>query len=676
MRIVGVPGGPAEKAITAGPRPTDGDGDAAHTAHTAHTDGVSGDGLRGDRSSGDPSGDLPGDGAYGDGPEARRLRVSGLWRLLRGHGRLVGIATALTMIGTVLGVAQPLLVKDVIDLAQAGGVPGSLIMLLFALFVGQALADTIGNYLLERAGQSILLGLRIRLIDHLLRLRIGVYDRRRTGDLISRANTDTTLVREAVAYSFSTAVTSVIGVIGAVVMMVWLNAFLFLFVLLAAVVAGVMVLGVLVRIRITSERGQASIGSMTADLERALTTIRTVRASRAERRESERIAGHARDAYRAGVRMAALDSIVAPAVQLAVQGSVLVVLLVGGVLVARGSTSLGDLVAFLLYATYLVIPLSDLFEVAGTIQRGMGGLRRVDAVFALPREPDTAGIAGQRPGRDGPGPQAIRPAGRSGDGGRAVEQARDTPVVEFRNVWFGYSGEPVLRDVSFTVPPRGHIALVGRSGAGKSTVFQLIERFYEPDRGRILFGGRDVDTLDRAAARTWVNLVEQQTPVLQGTLRDNIIYAAPAATEDELRWAISTAGLADLVARIPDRLDTEVGDHGVLLSGGERQRVAIARALLARPAVLLMDEPTSQMDSLTERALTRAIREISASSALLVIAHRISTVRAADRIIVLDEGKVAATGRHEELVRLSPLYRGLASVQLDADPDLAVGTTP
>ncbi|KLL10120.1 ABC transporter [Protofrankia coriariae] len=664
MRIIGLPGGPAERTTTARPRPTDSDGDAAHT------DGVPGERLQGDGPSGD--------GAYEDGSQAGELRLRGLWRLLRGHGSLVGIATALTVVGTVLGVAQPLLVKDVIDLAQAGGVPGSLILLLFALFVGQALTDTLGNYLLERAGQGILLDLRIRLVDHLLRLRIGVYDRRRIGDLISRANTDTTLVREAVAYSFSTVVTSVIGVIGAVVMMVWLDALLFLLVLLAAVVAGVMVLGVMVRIRITSERGQASIGSMTADLERALTTIRTVRASRAERRESARIAGHARDAYRAGVRMAALDSVVAPAIQLAVQGSVLVVLLVGGVLVARGSTSLGDLVAFLLYATYLVIPLSDLFEVAGTIQRGMGGLRRVDAVFALPREPDTAGAAERRPdpGRDGPGPRALRPAGRHGrqlGDGQAVEQAGDTPAVEFRNVWFGYSGEPVLRDVSFTVPPRGHIALVGRSGAGKSTVFQLIERFYEPDRGTILFGGRDVDILDRATARTWVNLVEQQTPVLQGTLRDNIVYAAPDATEDELRWAISTAGLADLVARIPDRLDTEVGDHGVLLSGGERQRVAIARALLARPAVLLMDEPTSQMDSLTERALTRAMRQVSASHALLVIAHRISTVRAADRIIVLDEGKVAATGHHEHLMRVSPLYQELASSRLDADPDLGRG---
>ncbi|WP_250280468.1 MULTISPECIES: ABC transporter ATP-binding protein [unclassified Frankia] len=610
------------------------------------------------------------------------LRVGGLWRLLRGHGRPIGIATALTVLGTVLGVAQPLLVKNVIDAAQAGGVPGSLVALLFVLFVGQALADTLGNYLLERTGQVILLGLRIRLVDHLLRLRVGVYDKQRMGDLISRANSDTMLVREAVAYSFSALLTSAVGVIGAVAMMIWLDALLFLFVLLVVSLAGAMVLGVLVRIRIASERGQASVGSMTADLERALAAIRTVRASRAEKRESERIGGHARDAYRAGVRMAKLESVVAPSMQLAVQGSVLVVLLIGGVLVAKGSTSLGDLIAFLLYATYLVMPLSELFEEAGTLQRGMGGLQRVNEVFTLPREPDSAGqdenSAGRpgRPGKQGPvqaaGGLQVRANSASGNG-RAAGQRGDTPSIEFRDVWFGYTDEPVLRDVSFTVPSRGHIALVGRSGAGKSTVLQLIERFYEPDRGKILFGGREVGAIDRSASRTWVNLVEQQTPVLHGTLRDNIAYAVPDATEDELRWVVGTAGLAELVARMPNKLDAEVGDHGVQLSGGERQRVAIARALLARPAVLLMDEPTSQMDSLNERALTRAMREISATSALLVIAHRISTVRAADRIIVLDEGKVTATGRHEELMRVSPLYRELASSRLDADTRAPAG---
>ncbi len=608
----------------------------------------------------------------GETRDGEKWQIAGLWRLLRGYQRPIGLATTLTLFGTILGIAQPLLVKNVIDAAQAGGVPASTVTLLLVLFAGQALIDTFGNYLLERTGQQILLGLRKRLIGHLLRLCVGVYDRRRMGDLISRANTDTTLVREAVAYSFTAIVTSSIGVLGAVAMMIWLDPLLFLIVLVAVALAGAMVLGVLVRIRVASEHSQASVGHMTADLERALTAIRTVRASRAEQREADRIGGHATDAYHAGVRMAKLDSIVAPAVELAVHGSILVVLLLGGVLVAKGSTSLGGLVAFLLYATYLVMPLSELFEAAGTIQRGMGGLRRVNAVFTLPREqdrePDTS--AQQRSGlndinQDDGGSQQFR-VGRASGAATVVERLNGerlngAPAVEFRGVWFGYGQEPVLRDVSFTVPRHGHIALVGRSGAGKSTVLQLIERFYEPDRGKILFDGRDVRTIDRSTARAWVNLVEQQTPVLQGTLRDNILYAAPNASDEDLEWAIRTASLTDLLARMPAGLETEVGDHGVLLSGGERQRVTIARTLLARPAVLLMDEPTSQMDSMNEHALTRAMQEISTTGALLVIAHRISTVQAADRIIVLDKGQVVATGRHEELMLTSSLYRRLAS---------------
>ncbi|MCK9928300.1 ABC transporter ATP-binding protein/permease [Frankia sp. Mgl5] len=592
----------------------------------------------------------------GAGPPGPRPGFADLWRLLRGHGRLITFATTLTAFGTVIGLAQPLLVRAVIDAARAGGVPVLLIVVLVAVFLVEAAVDTWGHYLLECTGQRVLLGLRRRLIGHLLRLRIRVFDAERIGDLLSRSNADTTVVRDAVAYSLTTFVTSVIGVLAAIGLMIWLSPVLFGLVLIAVVAAGAIVLTALARVRAVSEQGQASIGRMTADLERALTAIRTVRASNAEERETERIGGHADDAYRAGLRMARLSAVIAPATQLAVQGSVLVVLLAGGVLVARGTTSLGDLVAFLLYATYLVMPLSQLIESAQTIQRGLGALTRVNVVFTMPPE--------EEPAPAGPVTR-VRTLASVEDGASVGDGAAATPALEFRGVWFSYVERPVLRGLSFTVPARGQVALVGPSGAGKSTVLGLIERFYEPDAGEILVHGVPLGCSERAQTRRQVNLVEQDAPVLSGSLRDNLAYACPDATDAEIAEVVDIARLTTVVRRLPAGLDTDVGDHGVLLSGGERQRVAVARALLARPTLLLLDEPTSQMDAVNEHALTRVMADIAARRALLVIAHRISTVRASDLIVVLDEGSVVATGRHEELLRTSPDYARLAAVGLD-----------
>ncbi|WP_199432944.1 ATP-binding cassette domain-containing protein [Qaidamihabitans albus] len=300
-----------------------------------------------------------------------------------------------------------------------------------------------------------------------------------------------------------------------------------------------------------------------------------------------------------------------PAVELALRGSLLLVLLIGGARVARDATSLGELMAFLLYATYLVVPLASVLQGIGTVQKGMGAMQRVHEIGALPVE-DDGGVAR---------------AGGTGDG---------APVLEFRNVRFRYGDRPVLRGVSFAVPPCSHVALVGRSGAGKSTVFSLTERFYDPGGGSILFHGKEIVELSRADCRSRIALVDQNTPILHGSLRDNLCYTVPGAGTAEIERVVELVNLTELVDRLPLGLDTPVGERGNRLSGGECQRIAIARALLAR-------------------AIARAAEEC----ALLVIAHRLSTVRQAGRIVVLDAGKVVADGRHEELVEYSSYYRTL-----------------
>ncbi|MGC0333739.1 ABC-type multidrug transport system fused ATPase/permease subunit [Streptomyces sp. SAI-170] len=578
-----------------------------------------------------------------DGPAGLRHVL----RLLGPYRRWVLLACALTLAGAGLALAQPLLVRQVIENAGAGGVSAGLVVALVGLFVAEAAVETAARYVLARTSEQVTLGLRLGLIGRLLRLRMPVYERQRTGDLISRLGTDGAEVRRLVADSFADAVTGVVGVAGAVALMVWLDPVLFLIVLVLVTVGGLAVAGALRGLRRASLHRQTAVGAMAADLERALGAIRTVRASRAEERECDRIAVQARGAYTASLRMARLEAVIGPATRLAVNGSFLVVLLVGGLRVAQGEGSVADLVAFLLYMTYLVMPIDAVFQAMSALQQGSGALQRIEEALRLPPEP----------GSGGTGRVSVAPRPRRGD-----------VALEFRDVWFGYEpGRPVLRGVSFQVPALRTTALVGRSGAGKSTVFALTERFYDPDRGRILLCGEDLRGLDRSESRGRMALVEQEAPVLYGTLRENLLYAAPDAGEAELRRALALADLDTVAARLPGGLDTDVGERGMRMSGGERQRVAIARALLARPALLLLDEPTSQLDPVGEAALRRTVRRISRECTLLVIAHRPSTVQAADHLIALADGHVVATGSPAELLHSDGRLRS-AHERVEAGP--------
>lgn len=569
-----------------------------------------------------------------------------LLRTLRGHRRPILGAVGLTLAGTAMGMVQPLIIRDLLD-GRAAPVAWTAIGLLVVLFVAQAALKTVARYVLVRTGEQLVLRIRTDLTGHILRLPMAVYDEHRVGDLISRVGADSAALRDAGALGFSHLLTGVVGLAGTIALMVWLDPFLFALVMTVVLLAAAIMTTAVRGIRVTTLQSQRALGAMAAALERPLAAIRTVRASGAEAAEDRRIGHHAGDAYAAGVRTARYEAITGPSSELAVNGAFLVVLLVGGLRVSHGSAEMADLVAFLLYMAYLTTPIGYLSQAVSLIQRGAGALERIDEILRLPREDDDETPA-----------SASASAPARGDAG--------APALEFRGVSFAYvPGRPVLRDVDLAVPERGYVALVGRSGAGKSTIFALAERFYEPARGRILAAGRDVRTMTRRAHRDTLGLVAQDAPALSGTVRDNLAYGAPGVSDAQLRRVIALADLGDVIARLDDGLDSEVGEHGARLSGGERQRLAIARALLSEPRLLLLDEPTSQLDAVTEAALRRTLRAASEHAALLVIAHRLATVRDAERIVVLDAGRVVATGRHDELVETSAHYRELAVESLE-----------
>jgi ABC-type multidrug transport system fused ATPase/permease subunit len=568
--------------------------------------------------------------------------------LLRPHRRPLAVAAVLSLIAAAGALAQPALVARVIEAVGAGRQLLPAVGLLVVVLVATSALGAVQQYLLQRTAEGVVLSTRRTLADRLLRLPVAEYDRRRTGDLMSRVGADTTLLRATVTSGVVEVAGSVVVAVGAVVAMALVDGWLLL-VTVAAVAVGLAVVVPVARgVQRLSRQAQEEVGAMTAAVERALSAVRTIRASGATTREVDVVAASAGQAYAAGVRVARLQALVSPAGSIAVQGAFLAVLGLGGYRVATGSIAVADLVAFILYLFLLVMPLGQAIGAWTQLQSGLGALVRVQEVLALEPEDDA------RPERGG----ALVTVPTS-------PAEADVPLLELDDVSFRYpDGPEVLRGVSLSVPAGSRVALVGPSGAGKSTVLALVEGFYPLTGGAVRWAGTDVRDLPRAGLRARLGYVEQEAPVLAGSVRDNLLLAAPHATDPELWAVLADVGLTDVVQRSPRGLDVPVGDDGVLLSGGERQRLAIARSLLARPALLLLDEPTASLDARNEALLRDTLAAAAADRALLVVAHRLSTVLDSDRIVVLDGGRVVASGTHGELVETSPLYRELAAAQL------------
>lgn len=546
----------------------------------------------------------------------------------------------------VLGMGQGL--RGLIDGGFAGGDPAALdraLILLLGLSVIMAFGTFARFYLVSWLGERVVADLRQAVFDRVIRLHPGFFEITKTGEILSRLTTDTTLLQSIIGSSASMALRNALNLVGGMIMLFVTNPKLTGLVLLVVplVVVPILVFGR--KVRKLSRASQDRVADVGAFAEESFNAIQTVQAFTHEGEDRRRFGDEVRDAFDTAIQRIAARGMLTAVVILLVFGAIAVILWVGGNDVMSGEISGGELAAFVFYATIVAFSVGIISEVFGELQRAAGATERL--VELLETEPEIVAP---------PSPAAL-PETRAGR-------------VAFNDVTFHYPSRPdtaALEGLSLTVEPGETVALVGPSGAGKSTVFQLLLRFYDPTNGTIQLDGVNIRDADPEAVRDRLALVPQD-PVIFGTDGwENIRYGRPGADDAAVRAAAEAAAAAEFLDELPDGFGTFLGEKGARLSGGQRQRISIARALLRDPSVLLLDEATSALDAENERLVQRALDKLMVGRTTLIIAHRLATVVNADRIAVIDRGKLIATGTHAELIENNPLYARLAALQFNAE---------
>ena len=584
-------------------------------------------------------------------PLAALRTLRGIARYVRPYTRQLVCAVAALAVaaGAILAVGQGL--KGVIDHGFAGQDPAALdrgLAVMLSLVIVMAVATFTRFYFVSWLGERITADLRRDVFTHLLRLPPSFFELMRTGDVISRLINDTAMLETVIGSSASMALRNLVLLVGGLVMLALTSGKLTLLVLLGvpAVVGPIVLFGR--RVRRLARTSQEKVGDVGAYLDEALHEIRTVQAFVHEDEDRRRFRERVETAFMAARRRILQRALLVGVVILLVFGSIGVILWVGGHDVVGGRLTPGQLSAFVFYAIIVATAAGTISEVIGDVQRAAGATERLFELLAV----EPAIVAPRNP------------------------VALPTPAagrVSIEGVTFRYPSRrdaPALAELSLAIEPGERVALVGPSGAGKTTVFQLLLRFHDPDLGKVSIDGVDIRHADPQAVRRRIALVPQDPVIFAASVRENVRYARPDASNAEVHTACEAAHAVEFVERLPEGYDTFLGERGVRLSGGQRQRLAIARAILADRPILLLDEATSALDADSERAVQEALAHLIAGRTVIIIAHRLATVRHADRIVLLDQGRLVASGTHAELVERSPLYSRLAALQfLDVRPN-------
>lgn len=583
-----------------------------------------------------------------DRPASRDIRALGfVFAYLRPHKlKLLGAALALLVAaGSVLALGSGL--RTLVDQGFVTGDAALLdkaVLVLAGAVVLMAGATYSRFFLVSWLGERVVADLRRDVFARVVSLDAGFYDKTRSAEIQSRLTTDTAIIESVVGSAVSVALRNVVLFLGGTVMLLITSPKLtgLVFLVVPLVVIPIITYGR--KVRSLSRASQDAVAAVGVQISDALGAIRTVQAYTAEDWERAQTTARNESAFAAARSRIKARAALTAIVILLIFGAISVILWIGGHDVLSGRLSPGDLSAFVFYAAVVAGAVGAISEVLGDLQRAAGASERIVELLTTEAEIQA------------PASPAILPTPARGE-------------VAFENVDFFYPtrpDRPSLHNLSFQVKPGERVALVGPSGAGKTTVIQLLLRFYDPQHGTVRFDGQALPTLDPVALRRPIAVVSQDPVIFAGSVFDNIRYGTPDATQAEVEAAAEAAFAADFIDRLPEGYRSELGERGVRLSGGQRQRIAIARAILRKPALLLLDEATSALDAESEQAVQKALDRLMTGCTSIVIAHRLATITGSDRILVLDQGQLIESGTHAALVASDGLYARLAALQFDA----------